>query len=240
MEEEDLEVVDLSFMEEGDIEYILMFFHIGVLSDEAYKAAKSTYNSEWPEDPIPTIPLVSGSTPTRGKRIRDLTDAANEKNREKISKVMHKGAKLKVFKIGDVVGVKIPGIDKHAVDSPYVISKVVEIPGDNQYRLWCHSGVLSSCFPARELQPMPSSVARTWEGKGRTWESAAKVPTLATAARNQSQATKDAYTKKGCRCSSASKCKSSSCPCRAAGLNCGSHCHKAMKGACANRNTFRQ
>lgn len=88
--QEDIATSDLAFMEEGDMRYISMFYNWGCFDDNAYKSANAVYLCEWPEDEVRTIPIEAGETPARGKRVRAIATIANEANRKKISKVMHK------------------------------------------------------------------------------------------------------------------------------------------------------
>ncbi|KAK3249212.1 hypothetical protein CYMTET_15677 [Cymbomonas tetramitiformis] len=200
----------------------------GAMSDEVYTVFHRS------------TPSQGAATPPRHTRTRASASAANENSRRKIGKVCHQGAEKKDYKLGDLVGVHVSALDANGLDDKFVLGVVCDVPHPNKYRVWANAGVLNVCYPAAKLELMTEAVRSKlnfkYEVGSDAWRKLKQVA-LGTAAREGSRASKDAFrSKKGCKCTTG-KCKTSACPCRNAGMNCGSFCHTTLKGCC-NKTTF--
>lgn len=209
--------------------------YTGNFSEETYSVVSKRDSEEG------AAAAVGGATPDRHKRTRAAVSEANERSRAKIARVCHQGAQKKDYKLGDLVGVHVPAVDTNGIDDKFVVGVVCDIPHANKYKVWCNEGVLNVCYPAAKLEAMSEAVRKDLHVQyvvgSDDWKQVKQVA-LGTAARKASRAASDAFnTKKGCRCTT-SKCKTISCPCRAAGLNCGSFCHVKTPNRCCNRKKF--
>ena len=145
------------------------------------------------------------------------------KMQEKFSK-MHK---VREFRVGEYVSVRIPRIDRSCTDLLRLPCIVVEVVGKAQslHRLRCKSGVIQRCYQAGDLEPYRGQYDIPLDG----WENEPRI-SLKEAAKNQ--APWNAFTDNKCNCK-AEKCDNFRCSCRKNKIYCSNHCHKG--NPCKNR-----
>ena len=112
----------------------------------------------------------------------EKADAAYHRNVERMRLKHSKQRRVREFKVGETVSVRIPQIDRACTDPQRLPCVVVEKVGKAQamYRLLCESGVLNCCYSASDLEPHAGSYNIVIDN----WTEQSHV-TLRTAPKNQ-------------------------------------------------------
>ena len=67
-------------------------------------------------------------------------------------KIIGRGGRVvQSFSVGDVVRLRIPGVNRTQLGRKFLPCKVLEIVRDNLYRLGCTSGTLDVCYQSANL-----------------------------------------------------------------------------------------
>ena len=86
--------------------------------------------------------------------VRNRADEAYRKNALRMEQKYSKQHKVKTFKPGDCVSVRVPRIDRASTDPQCLACIVVQVVGKAKalYRLRCKFGVLKVCYSAGDLE----------------------------------------------------------------------------------------
>ena len=166
------------------------------------------------------------ATTEKHRSVREKADKAYRKNANRMKLKHAKQHKVKDFRVGECVSVRVPRIDRASTDPQRLPCVVVEVVGKSQaaYRLRCKSGVLKVCYHAGDLEAYSGSYGIPVIG----WKEAARV-SLREAAKQS--APWNVFTGNRCNCSGA--CDTQRCPCKKKGIDCSSFCHNGKD--CKNK-----
>ncbi|KAF8423544.1 hypothetical protein EV426DRAFT_116157 [Tirmania nivea] len=126
--------------------------------------------------------------------------------------------KIDTFIIGDLVSLRIPGIDRASTDHRRIFCRVVYKPHPDRHQLYCEYGLLDRYYPTSELERLPSSIRPAYlESIPLEWQSQ-KPKSLHEVARLASAGSI-------VRCKCKGLCSDRRCQCKKEGRSCTSHCH---------------
>ena len=121
---------------------------------------------------------------------------------------------IQVFKIGDLVSMAIPRLDRGPLDDRRVLGRIRSVPREDKYEVETLHGIVETLLPTTELLPVPSEIQfQIPPGE------AQRVSVHYIAAQ---EASSDVV-QTSCNCKKL--CKSRRCACRNAGLKCSIACH---------------
>ena len=92
--------------------------------------------------------------PERHEILRITARRNLEQYTEKMANQMLKKRKLIDFKIGDLVRIKIPKIDRFSIDRSSLPCKIMEKIKDKHYQLGCKYGILNVGYYSGELETL--------------------------------------------------------------------------------------
>ena len=166
------------------------------------------------------------ATMEKHRSVREKADTVYRKNADRMKLKHAKQHKVKDFRVGDSVSVRVPHIDRASTDPQRLPCVVVEVTGKSQvaYRLHCKSGVLKVCYHAGDLEAYSGSYGIQVIG----WKEAARVSMREAA---KESAPWNVFTGNKCNCSGA--CDTRRCPCKKKGIDCSSFCHSGKD--CKNK-----
>ena len=129
------------------------------------------------------------------------------------------------FKVGDIVAVRIPRIDRASTDLHRLPCIVVQQHGKKHfnYRLRSEYGVLNTTFPASELEVYSGLMKLDVDG----WES---IPTISLREAAKTANPDNAFYGTSCSCKKG--CGGKKCSCRQVGKPCSTRCHSGR--SCSN------
>lgn len=165
-----------------------------------------------------------GSSTKHLKR-RKLADAQYHLNAVRMGEKYSNKKRVQIFNVGDTVALRIPRIDRAATDMHRLPCIIIQQQGKKYflYRLRCKFGVLSTLYPASELEEYRGPEQLEVHG----WEIAPKIG-LREAAKRANPA--NTYYGTSCHCKKG--CHGKQCSCRRAKKPCSTRCHSGK--ACSN------
>ena len=154
-----------------------------------------------------------------------LRKAANDQlvpYRERMATVYNKSARVKVFKIGDHVGLQIPVQSREKLDDRYIVCMVVATSGKDAYRLRSDHGMIQGAIRTDQL--VQWTAPHSFEFTAQDDVSKLKPVTIAAVAKHATRANNQPAV---CQCKAG--CKTNACTCRKAGVQCTARCHVGKK-----------
>ena len=121
---------------------------------------------------------------------------------------------IQVFKIGDLVSIAIPRLDRGPLDNRRVLGRIKSVPREDRYEVETVHGVVQTLLPTTELLPVPPEI------QFQLPTGLSKDVSLHYIAAQES-ATDIVQTSCNCK----KLCKSRRCACHNAGLRCSIACH---------------
>ncbi|CAB4427391.1 unnamed protein product [Rhizophagus irregularis] len=146
--------------------------------------------------------------------IRDDAKMNNKKYRDDMKILMEKKVKKKdIFKVGDIVNLKIPKADKGKLGRSHLPCKILKVKPKGFYNLGCFAGTLNvnykgNCLESTELTSMAELT-----------NIPNKIVTVTEAVRLQSN-----VNSVKCKCPN-TNCSTMKCACKKLNLSCNIRCH---------------
>jgi hypothetical protein len=128
------------------------------------------------------------------------------------------------LKVGDVVTLAVPTVDKGPTDALRLPGVVVEVTDHNNYRIGVRAGVLKRCLPRPELNLRPNATPESFglQYVLLNWRQMKKVGVRTGAARESVTGGQGLVS---CKCKKTT-CRTNQCKCYKAGQLCTTRCHK--------------
>ena len=73
------------------------------------------------------------------------------KVRERMAQNYSNQHEIEVFRVDQIVTLKLPVEDRSALDNKRIFCKVVSVPVESKYKLQCEYGIISNLYPTRQL-----------------------------------------------------------------------------------------
>lgn len=188
-----------------------------VVPDSSDRSGNEEDNDESP--PKPFYPsLIDPALIQANHNVRESAVQQHQaKVRGRMALQYSKNHKVRVFKEGDVISLKVPREDRAATDSKRITGIVLRIPHDGKHRIQTKFGILKCLENTRDLNGVPEEDWADW--KNTLGGAPTKIITLHGAAAKDSTSTRINVS-----CSCQKKC-TARCRCVKNQLKCTQYCH---------------